>query len=214
MTVQNESLEHGQKLGGICAFDLKMLRKLCSLGRLQSYRKSSFMGKDVHPGPILESKGICAIFQKKSKQGQNIWQFGQKCQKFENILKKGQPHACNYRMHETARICPDTPALYAQRIKGIIIQLRKTVYINVYLYVNQTLLKVKTETNTTNYCCHMPIHSPYIVSIFRNFITKLFPTTILWVHFVKLSTEHVSNISLATPKWFQDKIQIKMNFSI
>ena len=35
------------------------------------------------------------------------------------------------------------PTLYAQRIKGI--NLRKTVYINVYLHVNLTLLKVKTE---------------------------------------------------------------------
>ena len=39
-------------------------------------------------GPILESKGIRAIFQKKDKKGQNIWKFGQKCTKFENILKK------------------------------------------------------------------------------------------------------------------------------
>ena len=47
--------------------------------------------------PILESKGMCAIFQKKGKKKakkkgkkvQNIWKFGQKCTKFENILKKG-----------------------------------------------------------------------------------------------------------------------------
>ena len=36
-----------------------------------------------------------------------------------------------------------TLTLYAQRIKGIIT--RKTVYINVHLPVNLTLLKVKTE---------------------------------------------------------------------
>ena len=30
-----------------------------------------------------------AIIQKKGKKGQNIWKFGQKCIKFENILKKG-----------------------------------------------------------------------------------------------------------------------------
>ena len=48
-------------------------------------------------GPILESKGMCAIFQKKGrknvkkdKKGQNIWKFGQKCTKFENIFKKGR----------------------------------------------------------------------------------------------------------------------------
>ena len=37
-------------------------------------------------GPILESKGMCVIFQKKVK---NNWKFGQECTKFENILKKG-----------------------------------------------------------------------------------------------------------------------------
>ena len=52
------------------------------------------------------------------------------------------------------------------------------------------------------------------VSIFGNFIIELFPTTILWVYFVKLSAEHISNISLATPKWFQGKTQIRMNCSI
>ena len=52
------------------------------------------------------------------------------------------------------------------------------------------------------------------LSIFRNLIIQLFSMIILWVHFIKLSTEHISNISFATPKWFQDKIQIKMNCSI
>ena len=33
----------------------------------------------------------------------------------------------------------------------------------------------------------MPIHSPYLVSIFPNFIIQIFPSTILWIHFVKLS---------------------------
>ena len=44
------------------------------------------------PGPILERKGMHAIFQKKGKKkgkkGQNIWKFGQNCTQFENILKK------------------------------------------------------------------------------------------------------------------------------
>ena len=42
-------------------------------------------------GPILESKAMCAIFQKKGKKmlkkEQNIWKFGQERWKFENILK-------------------------------------------------------------------------------------------------------------------------------
>ena len=43
-------------------------------------------------GPILEGKGMCAIFQKKGKKkckkGRNIRKFRHKCTKFENILKK------------------------------------------------------------------------------------------------------------------------------
>ena len=34
-------------------------------------------------------KDMHAMFQTKGKKGQNIWKFGQKCTKFENILKKG-----------------------------------------------------------------------------------------------------------------------------
>ena len=51
---------------------------------------------ELFPGPILQRKGMHVIFQKKDKKilkkgkkGQNIWKFGQKCTKFENILKKG-----------------------------------------------------------------------------------------------------------------------------
>ena len=43
-------------------------------------------------GSILESNGMCGIFQKKGqkKKGGNIGKFGQKCTKYENILKKGK----------------------------------------------------------------------------------------------------------------------------
>ena len=47
--------------------------------------------------PTIESKVMRAIFQKKAKngkqmlkkgkKGQNIWKFGTKCRKFENILQ-------------------------------------------------------------------------------------------------------------------------------
>ena len=53
-----------------------------------------FFVKIICAGPILKSKGVGVIFQKKStemlKKGQNIWEFGQKCTKFEYILKKGR----------------------------------------------------------------------------------------------------------------------------
>ena len=35
------------------------------------------------PGPILEGKGMCVIFQKNGKTRENIWKFEQKCTKFE-----------------------------------------------------------------------------------------------------------------------------------
>ena len=48
-------------------------------------------------GPILECKGMGAIFQKKGKKNvrkgkkrQKVSKFGQKCIKFENILKKAR----------------------------------------------------------------------------------------------------------------------------
>ena len=49
-------------------------------------------------GAILESKGNAYDFSEKlqkrpknwKKGGQNIWKFGQKCTKFENILEKGR----------------------------------------------------------------------------------------------------------------------------
>ena len=44
-------------------------------------------------GPVLESKGMRAIFQKKSKgilkKKEKYLKFGQKCTKFESILEKG-----------------------------------------------------------------------------------------------------------------------------
>ena len=87
---------------GVSGFDLKMLMKLCSLGRFRSYKKSLFMR----------------------------------------------------RMY--------TPNLYAQMIK---------VCINVYLHVNVTLLKARTKKkkkkkNTAPDCCHMAIHSPYLLGQF------------------------------------------------
>ena len=49
-----------------------------------------------HAGPILESRGMHAIFQKKDKvRAKNVLKrqkrakFGQKCTEFEDILKKG-----------------------------------------------------------------------------------------------------------------------------
>ena len=41
-------------------------------------------------GPILESKGMRAIFQKKGKKGQEIKKLGQKYIKVENVVKKGR----------------------------------------------------------------------------------------------------------------------------
>ena len=44
-----------------------------SMGRnrrgVSKLQKKFVHGEDLHPGPILESKGICAIFQEKGKKG-------------------------------------------------------------------------------------------------------------------------------------------------
>ena len=59
-------------------------------------------------GSIVESKGMHAIFQKKGKKEQKrakylkIWAKKYKIWKY---FEKGKPHACDYHMHETARIC-------------------------------------------------------------------------------------------------------------
>ena len=52
-------------------------------------------------GPILESQSVHVIFQKKGKIFGNLW----KTYKIGKYFEKGQPHACDYRMHKTARIC-------------------------------------------------------------------------------------------------------------
>ena len=59
--------------------------------------KQAILGRILYAGPILESKGMHAIFQKKGKKMlrkdkkrtkySKIWQ---KYTKFENILKKGR----------------------------------------------------------------------------------------------------------------------------
>ena len=54
-------------------------------------------------GPILERRGMHAIFQKKRANYLKIWA---KMNKTWKYFEKGQPHVCDYRMHETARICP------------------------------------------------------------------------------------------------------------
>ena len=63
---------------------------------------SSLIFLQTFIGPILESKGMCAISQKKGKNGKNIWTLGQKCTKFENIVKKGCFMQLSCDMHEKA----------------------------------------------------------------------------------------------------------------
>ena len=43
----------------------------------------------------------------------------------------------------------------------------------------------------------MPIHFYLLYQFSITSPSSFFPTTILWIHFVKMPTEHVSNISLA-----------------
>ena len=57
-------------------------------------------------GLILESKGMRAIFQKKGPKRVKYWKISAKMCKMWKYFEKGQPHACDYRTHKTARICP------------------------------------------------------------------------------------------------------------
>ena len=61
-------------------------------------------------GPILEIKGMHAIFQKKGQKGQKSAKHLKTCTKMYKTRKhfeKGQPHAFNYCMLKTAKTCPD-----------------------------------------------------------------------------------------------------------
>ena len=86
----------------------------------------------LYAGPILEGKGMRAIFQKKCKERAKYLKTWAKMYKFENLWKyfeKGQPH-------ETVRICPEY-ALYIY------------IYIYVYIYMAFTaegILEVATES--------------------------------------------------------------------
>ena len=52
-------------------------------------------------GPILENKGMGAIFSEKGQRnvekGQNTWKFGQKMYKIRKYSEKGQVTACDNR---------------------------------------------------------------------------------------------------------------------
>ena len=58
--------------------------------RIEKLDRRDHFNSNNKSGPILESKGMRAIFQKKGKKEQNIWKFEQKYTKFENILKKSR----------------------------------------------------------------------------------------------------------------------------
>ena len=55
-----------------------------------------------------------------------------------------------------------TPTLCTQKVKAIIIHLRKTVQMFIYM-LTWHFEKQKQKFNTTNHCWHSPIHSPYLL---------------------------------------------------
>ena len=66
-----------------------MAINLWELQRDELKRCSKEYGRDhTKPEPILEGKDMHVIYSEKEQKGQTIWKFGQKCTKFENILKK------------------------------------------------------------------------------------------------------------------------------
>ena len=64
-----------------------------------------------HAGPILEKKYACDFSEKGPKErGQKMTKYLKiwaKMYRTSKYFEKRQLHACNYCMHETARICPD-----------------------------------------------------------------------------------------------------------
>ena len=66
-----------------------MAINLWELQRDELKRCSKEYGRDhTKPEPILEGKDMHVIYSEKGQKGQTVWKFGQKCTKFENILKK------------------------------------------------------------------------------------------------------------------------------
>ena len=63
------------------------------------------------PGLILESKCMCGIFRKRVKRAKYL-KYLAKMYKIRKYFEKGQPHACDYHTHETARTCPAAILFY------------------------------------------------------------------------------------------------------
>ena len=98
------------------------------------------VSKNLQPGPIIESKGIHEIFQKKGKKGQNIWKFGQNCTKHENIMKKGRWFhviiSCNKLLEKALA------TVYCKLFLITIFSVKE--YLSAYLVYTDTLLLVCT----------------------------------------------------------------------
>ena len=67
-------------------FWLENVEETLFTGATSKLQKKFFHCEDVHTGPILESKGICAIFQKKGKIFENL---GKNVKKLKIFWKKG-----------------------------------------------------------------------------------------------------------------------------
>ena len=64
----------------------------------------------VVTGPILERKSMHSIFQKKGEKWEKMAKYFKiwaQMYKIWKYFEKGQPRACDYRMHETGGICPE-----------------------------------------------------------------------------------------------------------
>ena len=84
------------------------LIRTCTWAHVQGVRiirfSDGFRGiKREYWQPILESKSMLAIFQKKGKKVQNIWKLGKDVQNLK-WFETGQVIACDYRTQWTTRI--------------------------------------------------------------------------------------------------------------
>ena len=68
IAIQNESWAEA---GGVCGFDLKMLRKLCSLEQFQSFRKNFSIVRMYTQGLFQKVQGYVRFFRKRAKYLKN-----------------------------------------------------------------------------------------------------------------------------------------------
>ena len=88
----------------------KHLNKGVHILKWDKSKKLQWYLYDFFPNPAKgraysRKYGMRATFQKRGKRAKYLTLWAKMC-KIWNFFDKGHPHVCDYRTHETARICP------------------------------------------------------------------------------------------------------------